>query len=73
MCAGTGGSGSGSGGGGGVPLTLALFLKTTRQLASRQFLCLAHMKKINAAIDQRAGHQGRQDQGAAGVAAGAAR
>jgi len=59
---------SGNGGSGaGAPLTLALFLKTTRQLAMRQFLCLAHMKKINAVIDQRVA-----EEAAAAAAAAAA-
>ena len=36
-----------------VPLSLPVFLKTTRQLAARQFTCKAHIKKINATIDLR--------------------
>jgi hypothetical protein len=52
------------GSGAGAPLTLALFLKTTRQLAMRQFLCLAHMKKINAVVDQRVAEEAAAAAGA---------
>ena len=46
-------------------MTLALFLKTTRQLAMRQFLCLAHIKKINAVIDRRVAEEAAADAAAA--------